>query len=126
MEGKTLNIFTVDSGFRRLCYNIVNHDKFNGILLFAIILSSVVLALESPLIDPKSQLFLIIFYLDVLLTVFFLFEAFIKIVAFGFIKNGKDSYMKSLTNIFDFSLILTTVFGLLGYMAFRNATGMTL
>jgi len=54
MEGKTLNFFTVDSSFRRLCYNIVNHHKFNGILLFAIILSSVVLALESPLIDPKS------------------------------------------------------------------------
>lgn len=84
-------------------------------MLFIILISSVQLSLESPLNDPDSQLMTVIFWLDVLSTVIFTVEAVMKIIAFGFVSNGEDSYMQSTWNIFDFILIITTIIGLIGF-----------
>jgi hypothetical protein len=52
MEGKSLYLWSADSKFRRRVYNITNNSKFEYFILVIILLSSVQLALENPLLDP--------------------------------------------------------------------------
>lgn len=95
-------------------------------MLFVIILSTSVIAFETPLNDPDSAVYLVIFYLDVFSTVLFAAEALMKTIAFGFILNGEQSYILSPWNAFDFIMIILTIIGLVGYVTMRNATGLSL
>jgi len=47
-------LFSNESAFRRWCYNIVNSQLFEYLVILAIVVSSVQLALENPLEDPES------------------------------------------------------------------------
>jgi hypothetical protein len=58
-----------------------------------IIFSSILLAIESPLMDPDSMIFLILGYFDYVMTAIFAVEMVIKIIVFGFLLNGKESYL---------------------------------
>lgn len=63
------------------------------------------LILESPLNDPKSKLADNLFYIDIVVTGLFTVELILKVIVFGFIFNGKDSYMRSAWNIMDFIIV---------------------
>lgn len=67
-------------------------------IILIIILSSITLALERPLEDPDSKILKILSYIDISTTSIFLIEAIIKILAFGFLFNGKNSYLLSTWN----------------------------
>ena len=58
-------------------------------ILFTIIISSVTLALDGPLVDPASSLNSTIHTIDVLTTLIFLLEAGLKVIAYGFLFNGR-------------------------------------
>jgi hypothetical protein len=92
MEGISLNYFSTSSNVRRLCYRIVNYPFFSKFMLTTILVTSIQLALESPLNHPKSSLMKTIFWIDIITTMIFAIEGIMKIIAFGFIKNGVDSY----------------------------------
>lgn len=47
--------------------------------------------------------------LDSILTVAFTVEIIIKVVANGFIANGKDSYMKHFWNVLDFFIVIIAI-----------------
>lgn len=51
--------------------------------------------------------------LDFATTVLFFFEAVIKIIAFGFVLNGPQSYLRSTWNTLDFTIVLTSLITLL-------------
>jgi len=50
--------------------------------------------------------------LDTITTIIFTLEALVKIIANGFLLNGKHSYLRQFSNIFDFIIVISAVSGL--------------
>lgn len=78
-------------------------------MLVIIVVSSVQIALDNPLNDPKGLLSKIIGYVDLSLTGIFAMEALIKIIAFGYIACGSTSYIRNPWNILDFFVVVVTI-----------------
>jgi hypothetical protein len=78
-------------------------------MILSILLSSITLALDNPLNDPKSEFSIRISKIDMFCTVIFIFEAAGKIVTYGLWECGSKSYFKSGWNILDFLVITLTV-----------------
>ena len=74
-----------------------------------VLLSTVLLALDNPLDDPDSLKQKILGILDIVMTSVFSFEAVIKISVFGFLLNGKKSYLRELWNVLDFFVVTVSV-----------------
>ena len=95
-EGQEANnsliIFPSDLKFRKVLVRIISNTKFDYLILLFIILSSILLILQNPLSDPNNYYYYI---LNLVISVVFLIEAVMKIIALGFIFNGKDSYLRS-------------------------------
>lgn len=95
---------------------ILQHSWFEKVVLIAIIVSSLLLSLDSPYLDPDSKLKGFLRTSDVLFFVLFLSEAIVKIFAHGaFTKNG--GYFRSFWNILDFSVVMVSVLDLLASFA---------
>uniref|UniRef100_A0A7R9YEG0 Uncharacterized protein n=1 Tax=Pinguiococcus pyrenoidosus TaxID=172671 RepID=A0A7R9YEG0_9STRA len=73
------------SRFRDLCSSIVESIWFSRASLIAILMSCVILVLDTPLSDPDSQTTRILTALDYTVTCLFALEAAIKISAMGFL-----------------------------------------
>jgi hypothetical protein len=58
-----------------------------------IVISTILLAVESPLLDPSSTLVKMLGYMDYFMTAIFFLEMCIKITALGFYSCGPDSYI---------------------------------
>ena len=54
----------------------------------------------------------VLFYIDLGTTIVFFLECFIKILAFGFLTNGKSSYLRRSWNVLDFIIIIFSVLSL--------------
>ena len=50
--------------------------------------------------------------LDTIFNVIFIIEAMIKIISFGFVTNGPDSYLRNNWNIMDFLIVVVSIFDL--------------
>ena len=85
-------------------YNKKMYKMFDEIVLTLIILSSIMLVIDNPLLDPKSDFMNILGVIDICFTVLFFFEAMIKIIAKGFFYNNLGPvlpYMDSYWNMLD-------------------------
>ncbi|OAF71883.1 Voltage-dependent L-type calcium channel subunit alpha-1S [Intoshia linei] len=100
--------------FRKFCWFICNHNYFGNLVLFAILVSSTMLAAEDPLYT-NSQRNKILKYFDYIFTGLFTIEVNLKIVALGFIWH-KGSFCRSLFNLLD----LLVVFVGLGSFLLNN------
>lgn len=80
--------------------------------MVCIIISTFTLALEEPLEDPKSQKREIISMIDKVTTTIFTIEAVLKIIAHGFILNGKKSYLRNSWNVLDFIIVVSGLISL--------------
>ena len=78
-----------------------------------IIISTITLALETPLDDPLGSKITILGYIDLFMTIVFTFEAAIKIIAVGFLFAGKMSYIREPWNILDFLIVASALLGIL-------------
>lgn len=85
MEGKSLYYFSVDSKIRGKIYRLAQKKYFDFFIVFVIILSSVQLALDNPLNAPGGAENRLIFIIDIITTVVFIFEALVKIISYGFV-----------------------------------------
>ena len=99
-------------------YNSTPNKWFDNSILFLIFTSSVMLTLDSPLVDPDSNVALVYSYIDMVHTVLFTGEMVIKIIGLGFFTNNlKDKslqpYIKSTWNILDFFVVISSLFELL-------------
>ena len=56
LTGKSLGIFGPNNPFRRLLMRLVLHPQFDQVIILVIILSSVLMAIDSPLNDPNGSL----------------------------------------------------------------------
>ena len=78
-------------------------------------ISSLALTVENPLNDPNGKLVEVVNIVNYCTTAIFTVEAFIKIVANGFICNGKDSYLRNSTNILDFLIVIPSLVAILPF-----------
>lgn len=102
MEGNSLFVFSVNNNFRRVCYRLCNHRVFEMIILVVIIVSTIQLAMDNPLNDPKGGMQKTLGIIDNATTAIFSAELIMKVVAFGLIFNGENSYLRNTSNSLDF------------------------
>lgn len=96
--GKSLYMFSYDNCLRRAIIYIFTNERytqlFDNSIAILILLSTVILAFESPTDDPLRQKLKVFRIIDLVMTVCFALEMVIKIIAFGFVFNGKNSYLR--------------------------------
>jgi len=110
--GVSLNMFKASSPFRLMVYNLIKDKRFEIIILFFIVLSCITLAMSSPLNDPNGTIQATIFKIDVFTTVVFILEYILKIITFGFVSNGRTSYLRDIWNLVDFFVVIMSVLSL--------------
>ena len=102
----SLFLFSKHNRFRKKLEKFVKSNVFGSIIGVCIILSSIQLAIESPLLDPEGKIVRVLYWCDVVLSIIFSIECTLKIAAFGFLFNGRNSYMRSGWNFIDFIIVL--------------------
>ena len=65
--------------------------------------------METPLLDSKSQFVKVLGYIDFFMTTIFLVEMLTKIFALGLLCNGDKSYLQSVWNALDFTIVVSAV-----------------
>jgi hypothetical protein len=120
LEGRSLFIFGPDNLVRKAVARVVAHPWFEHAILVMVLASSVVLALDSPVLDPNGPMAATLTIVDYIFVAAFAVEALMKAVAMGFAFNGKCSYLRSGWNILDF---LIMVLGIIMVGLERGAVG---
>ena len=87
----------------------MSKPSFDYIIIFFILVSSVHLALDRPLLDKNSSFKKALHVIDILLTVVFSLEAVLKIFGFGIYFSGRRSYFRSSWNLLDFIVVIFSV-----------------
>jgi hypothetical protein len=112
LYGYSLGIFSCSNRFRIFFFNMVKGKKFEYFIIFTIIVSSIQLAIDGPLVDPKSNERLALDIIDFITTAIFAFEALAKILSLGFLLNGPWSYIRKPYNQLDFVIIVLSILSL--------------
>ena len=110
--GKALFCLSPTNGLRLLCHKIVGNKWFKNTILILILISTVTLALETPLDDPEGDKIRVLTYIDFFMTISFTIEAVLTIISFGFLFSGKQSYIREPWNILDFVVVASALLGL--------------
>jgi hypothetical protein len=100
------------NSFRLFCWKTCTNPWFDRIVLILITISTILLAMESPLDDPESAKIGILKNIDYFMTVAFFLEMMTKIITFGFAFTGKDSYIRNGWNILDFIIVAASLFSI--------------
>lgn len=82
---------------------------FEMVILIFILISSISLAIENPLEPADTTKSTALYYLNNSLTIIFSLEILIKLIAYGVLFNGPNSYFRSYWNIFDFLIVLLSI-----------------
>jgi len=77
-----------------------------------IVLSTVTLAFDDPISDPDSDFNTFLRWCDIVFTICFGIEFFLKVVTFGLLFNGSLSYLRDNWNIMDFIILLLSILSL--------------
>ena len=105
LYGNSCWILGEQNWFRIKCSLIVRHKHFDNFVLFLILFSTILLAIEDPYEKPGTVKVAVMEKLDLILSFTFLFELLIKVVVLGFAFNGELSYMRNAWNIMDFVIV---------------------
>ena len=108
----SLFVFNRRSWIRRACKWAIAQSWFLTLIMVAIAVSSVTLALDTPRVDPDSELAVLLKKADFFFTGFFFTEMMLKIVALGFF-FAKDAYIKDSWNQLDFAIVFVSILVLL-------------
>jgi len=95
---------TPENPLRKTVSLLVFHPFFDQFILFLIILSSIMLAIESPLDDPNTTRFEIFKALNLIFTIAFIVELFLKHLVLGLKQYWKDAW-----NMLDGVIVLVSV-----------------
>jgi len=110
---KSLGFISIDNSVRKCLFQIVTGPRFDTIILVMIVLNSITMAsvdyrYVNENYEPDSRYSWrnrAIEIAEVVFMVIFFLECMAKIIALGFVK-GKDSYLRSAWNIFDFLIVI--------------------
>jgi len=111
LHGNALCCLGPKNCFRLFCHRIVESKIFANTILILIILSTITLALETPLDNPEGKKIEILTYIDYFMTAAFTFEALVKIIAAG-LMFGKKTYFREAWNILDFLIVASALMGI--------------
>ena len=84
----------------------MSHPWFDNFILGVIIITTILLAFDSPLLDPNGRKVEVLTKIDYFFTAIFLIEAVLKILYMGFAFNGSNSYIRNGWNIIDFLIVV--------------------
>jgi hypothetical protein len=93
-------------------FQILTSLWFERAMMVIIVVSSIQIAISSPLNDPEGTLQKILDYIDIATTIIFTMEGFIKIISVGFYWCGDTSYMRTTWNILDFFIMIFSLISL--------------
>uniref|UniRef100_A0AAY4CAI4 Sodium channel protein n=1 Tax=Denticeps clupeoides TaxID=299321 RepID=A0AAY4CAI4_9TELE len=99
---------------RKTCYLIVEHNWFETLIIFMILLSSGALAFEDVYIEQRKTIQIILAYADSVFTYIFILEMLLKWVAYGFVKYFTNAWCWLDFFIVDVSII-SLIANALGY-----------
>uniref|UniRef100_A0A3Q4HAL7 Sodium channel protein n=1 Tax=Neolamprologus brichardi TaxID=32507 RepID=A0A3Q4HAL7_NEOBR len=99
---------------RKTCYLIVEHNWFETLIIFMILLSSGALAFEDVYIEQRKTVRTILEYADRVFTYIFILEMLLKWVAYGFVKYFTNAWCWLDFFIVDVSIV-TLIANALGY-----------
>lgn len=118
----SLNFFEFRHPVRQILRYIIEINYFEWLMIAAIVVSSICLALDNPLNDPKSNFSKNLDKVDLLCTIIFIFEAVGKIITYGLWQCGSKSYFRNEWNILDFFVVSVT---LISYMIGPSKTDLS-
>ena len=81
---RALCLFAPTSPTRRLCHRLIGSKHFDRFIIVIIVVSSICLVLDSPRVDPASQMGAALLLANRVFTVIFTCEFVLKAVALGF------------------------------------------
>uniref|UniRef100_A0A8C6U143 Sodium channel, voltage gated, type VIII, alpha subunit a n=1 Tax=Neogobius melanostomus TaxID=47308 RepID=A0A8C6U143_9GOBI len=99
---------------RKTCYLIVEHNWFETLIIFMILLSSGALAFEDVYIEQRKTIRTILEFADKVFTYIFILEMLLKWVAYGFVKYFTNAWCWLDFFIVDVSIV-SLVANALGY-----------
>ncbi|XP_037646992.1 sodium channel, voltage gated, type VIII, alpha subunit b isoform X3 [Sebastes umbrosus] len=99
---------------RKTCYLIVEHNWFETLIIFMILLSSGALAFEDVYIEQRKTIKVILEYADRVFTYIFILEMLLKWVAYGFVKYFTNAWCWLDFFIVDVSIV-SLIANALGY-----------
>ncbi|TMW68744.1 hypothetical protein Poli38472_006212 [Pythium oligandrum] len=109
--GRALGVLGPRNWIRKNAWAIVHHPHFDKILLVLVIMSTVSVALDNPLSAPDSAQLNFLAWTDRFLTILFLVEVVLKVIAQG-LYFDPNAYLKNNWNVMDFVITIVSVFGL--------------
>jgi hypothetical protein len=110
-QDRSLFIFGLRCSLRKICIALQDNIYWNALCLFFIVLNMVVLTVRDPMearYNRDSNSISILDKADFALTIFFVIEAFVKIIAHGFL-FGHLAYLDTWLNRIDFLVVLCSV-----------------
>jgi len=108
LTGKSLWLLKPDSQCRNSLHKLVTHPLFENMILFLIMVSSVTLAMDQPMLDEDSELAGVLEILDIIFTTVFVIEMCLKIVVYGFLLH-ENAYLHDGWNCLDFFIVIISV-----------------
>ncbi len=109
-EGTSLWCLSENNPVRKCLVYFTKHRYFDNTILMLIAITTINLAIESPLDDPKNNKKLnVLNKIDYAMNAIFTLEMVLKILAQGFLLNGPNSYLRDSWNIIDFVSVLSSL-----------------
>lgn len=112
ITGRVFWIFGPNNGCRTAAAKFEKSKGFNNLILILICISTVNLAVETPLDKPGIMKLQVLQYIDYFMTAAFAFEMSLKIFTYGFLLTGPNAYLKQGWNCLDFVIVVSALFGL--------------
>lgn len=109
--GYSLGCLGPNNWFRVQVSKFAFAERFTNFILLCIVVSSILLAVDGPALDDKSDTKKVINMLDIVFTAIFVVEMTSKIIAMGFAFTP-DAYIKDSWNQLDFVIVIVSVVSL--------------
>lgn len=113
LQGKSLYLFDSKSRLRNFLLKVISHNYFDKLIMITIILSCVLLLIRDPFEYPLSTYNISLLATDYIILVIYFTELLMKTIVYGFAFNGEKSFLRNLSNFFDFVLLIMTAIGTL-------------
>lgn len=99
--GKSLGLFSPINSFRLACARLADWQYCEPIVLVLVIVSCVILLVDTPLANPRSRLRRGAINIDATISLIFAAEIAAKVIASGLYTLGPRAYLRSAFNIID-------------------------
>ena len=100
--------FPPQSELRVGCRELIERADVEAVLMIAVVVSSILVALDTPRLDPEGATHLALRLSNYAFSLLFLLEALCKSIAYGFALTP-NAYLKSGWNVLDFVIVIVSV-----------------